>query len=365
MIQFGNIAEDATIDFKFYTTKADGSIITLAGSPVLAVYKANNITESTAGITLNVDFDSRTGMHQVRIDTSAHAFYAVNNDYQVVLTAGTVDGKSVVGYVIAQFSIKNRVVDSNLKEINDNSVVGNMAVLTLKQLDVQNSGGTAVIAKSTGGNGHGIDVEGIGTGDGIRVGAPGGGAGIHATGGHGMKLDAGSNGYGIYTIGIDGIRAEGGVADFSGNGITATSIAGGGNGDGIEATGKGTGHGMELIKGTTGKDIDADEIDGIKAKTDNLPHSIKKNTAVAKFKLVMLDATTGNPAAGFSITATRKLDAGGAWVAMPGSGAIVDNGSGVYSIDIAAADTNGDTGVWRFTAPGAEITLITFITEAV
>ena len=482
MNQLGNIAEDAVLDFKFITTKEDGTMLTLAGSPALAVYKANGTIESTAGVTLTVDFDSRTGMHHARIDTSADAFYAIGNDYQVTITNGTVDGKSVVGYIVGQFSIENRFgglttqqirdamklapsggapvagsvdthlddiqaktdslpsdpasetnvnanetkidavkvdtaaiklktdnlpsdptsetsatvnaisinanidanetkidgvkaktdsltftsagkVDSNLKEINNNSVVGNMAVLTLKQLDVQNSGGTAVIAKSTGGSGHGIDVSGTGTGDGLRVAAPGGGIGIHATGANGMKLDAGSNGYGFHCIGTDGIRAEGGVSDFSGNGITAVSVAGGGTGDGIEATGKGTGHGMELIKGLSGKDIDADEIDDIKAKTDNLPHSIKKNMAIAKFKFVMLDAVTGNPASGFTITAVKKLDADVTWTAMPGSGTIVDNGSGVYSIDIAAADTNGDTGVWKFTASGAETTLITFVTE--
>ncbi len=106
-------------------------------------------------------------------------------------------------------------------------------------------------------------------------------------------------------------------------------------------------------------------IDGIKAKTDNLPHSIKKNTAVAKFKFAMLSSTTGDLVAGLTVTATKKLDADAAWSAMPGSGTIVDNGSGAYSIDIAAADTNGDAGVWRFTAPGAKTTLITFVTEAV
>lgn len=112
-------------------------------------------------------------------------------------------------------------------------------------------------------------------------------------------------------------------------------------------------------------DIIDTNVDAIKLKTDNLPHSIKKATAIAKFKFVMLDATTGNPTAGFTITAARKLDADATWSAMPGSVTIVDNGTGVYSIDIAAADTNGDTGVWRFTAPGAETTLITFVTEAV
>lgn len=106
-------------------------------------------------------------------------------------------------------------------------------------------------------------------------------------------------------------------------------------------------------------------VDVIKAKTDNLPHSLKKSTAIAKFKFAMLDATTRNPTAGFTITAVKKLDADVTWTAMPGSGTIVDNGSGAYSIDIAAADTNGDTGVWKFTASGAETTLIMFVTEAV
>lgn len=127
---------------------------------------------------------------------------------------------------------------------------------------------------------------------------------------------------------------------------------------------------IEATASVTGDTYDTAEnftttIDGIDAKTNNLPHSIKKNTAIAKFKFVMLDATTGNPTAGFTVTAVKKLDADGAWSAMPGSGTIVDNGSGAYSIDIAAADTNGDTGVWKFTASGAETTLITFVTEAV
>ena len=99
-------------------------------------------------------------------------------------------------------------------------------------------------------------------------------------------------------------------------------------------------------------------IDKIDAK---LPHSIKKNTAISKFKFVMLSSTGGTPTPGYTITAERKLDADGSWSAMGGS--IVDNGYGVYSIDIQAADTNGDTGVWRLTASGSDPTIITFLTE--
>jgi hypothetical protein len=109
MQYLGDYAEDyATLNFKFSTHKADGTPITLAGTPALSVYKANSTTQSTAGVTLSVDFDSVTGLHNVLIDLSANAFYAVANDYMVVITTGTVDGTSVVGTVVAHFSIQNR-----------------------------------------------------------------------------------------------------------------------------------------------------------------------------------------------------------------------------------------------------------------
>jgi hypothetical protein len=107
MIQLGNLTEDQTVDFKFYTVDTDNAPCTLAGGPAVSVYKGNNTSETTTGVTLTVDFDSRTGCNHVRIDTS-DAFYAVANDYQVVITTGTVDGISVVGAVLAAFSIENR-----------------------------------------------------------------------------------------------------------------------------------------------------------------------------------------------------------------------------------------------------------------
>ena len=129
MQYLGDYAEDyATLNFKFSTHKADGTPITLAGSPVVSVYKANGTTQSTAGITLSVDFDSVTGLNNVLIDLSADAFYAVGNDYSVVITAGTVNGVSVVGTVVAHFSIENRnitaavpTVEQIRAEIDSNS----------------------------------------------------------------------------------------------------------------------------------------------------------------------------------------------------------------------------------------------------
>jgi len=109
MSYIGDFAEDyATLNTKFTTVGSDGASTVLAGSPVISVYKANGTTQSTAGITLSVDFDSVVGLNNVLIDLSADAFYAVGNDYQIVITTGTVGGTSVVGYVVGEFSIENR-----------------------------------------------------------------------------------------------------------------------------------------------------------------------------------------------------------------------------------------------------------------
>lgn len=107
MNHLGDFASQATIDFDFSTQKADGTPITLAGTPAVSVYKANSTAETTTGPTLSVDFDGRTGFHHVRVATT-DAFYASGNDFDVVITTGTVDGVSVVGRVLAHFSIENR-----------------------------------------------------------------------------------------------------------------------------------------------------------------------------------------------------------------------------------------------------------------
>lgn len=111
MKHLGNLIEDQIIDFTFSTHAADGTPTSLAGNPAISVYKANSTAQTTEGVTLTVDFDSVTGLNHVRIDTSAHAFYATGNDYSVVITTGTVDGTSVVGTTLAVFSIENRYVE--------------------------------------------------------------------------------------------------------------------------------------------------------------------------------------------------------------------------------------------------------------
>lgn len=108
MAWLGDYALGATINTSFTTVQSTGAPITLAGGPVLSAYPGSSTTEITAGITLTVDFDARTGYHHVTIVASTANGYVVATDYRVVITTGTVNGVSAVGYVVAEFSIQNR-----------------------------------------------------------------------------------------------------------------------------------------------------------------------------------------------------------------------------------------------------------------
>lgn len=110
----GDYSVSDTIYGKFSTFRpSTGATFTLAGTPALSVYKNNSTTQSTTGVTLTVDFDSVTGLHHYAIDTSAdNAFYDSGSFFDIVITTGTVDSVSVVGTVVASFTIRK---DSALK----------------------------------------------------------------------------------------------------------------------------------------------------------------------------------------------------------------------------------------------------------
>jgi len=103
----GDIAEDQAFSFHFTTRKDTGLPTTLAGTPVLSVYKDNNLTQTTTGPTLTADADSVTGYNRVDMVTT-DAFYVAGSDYSIVITTGTVNSISVIGEVVATFSIDNR-----------------------------------------------------------------------------------------------------------------------------------------------------------------------------------------------------------------------------------------------------------------
>lgn len=88
--------------------------------------------------------------------------------------------------------------------------------------------------------------------------------------------------------------------------------------------------------------------------------SIKKNATYSNFPFLMVLASDGKtPATGLTVTGQRRLD-NGSFGAV--SGTIAEVSNGIYEFDALAADTNGDTGVWRFSAATADDTFVTFKT---
>lgn len=99
-------AAGSTLYFVINTHQADGTPITWAGSPAVAVTKDGGTTTETDGVSLSVDAGGVTGRHIVTIDTSQDAtFFDTGHKFSVIVTAGTVDSVSTVGLIVAEFEL--------------------------------------------------------------------------------------------------------------------------------------------------------------------------------------------------------------------------------------------------------------------
>src|SRR3990172_4037323 len=104
----GDIRLGATIELQFTSRRfSTGAPFALSGG-VISAYIDNDVTQLTAGITLTADFDGVTGLNNIRVVATSGNGYATGDNYQLVITTGTVVGTSVVGYVVAEFSIEAR-----------------------------------------------------------------------------------------------------------------------------------------------------------------------------------------------------------------------------------------------------------------
>lgn len=122
MPYFGDILEDSVITIPWNTNGVDGASITRAANGTPRVYKEDNTTERTGGeITDTEDLDGKTGCHQIKIDTSADAFYEVGKRYHVMVDAMTIDGKTV-NHFIGTFSIELHKPKVNVVQVDGASL---------------------------------------------------------------------------------------------------------------------------------------------------------------------------------------------------------------------------------------------------
>lgn len=102
----GDFLPGQTVHFTWDTNGADGASITRATNGTVSVYKDNDTTQTTNGVTDTEDFDALTGIHACTIALT-DSFYVPGSNYSVVLSAATIDGKTV-NSTLASFSILNR-----------------------------------------------------------------------------------------------------------------------------------------------------------------------------------------------------------------------------------------------------------------
>lgn len=123
-----------------------------------------------------------------------------------------------------------------------------------------------------------------------------------------------------------------------------------------------------VITNAAGVDVAADiialkaETVAIKAKTDLLPSGIPKNTALAAFEwLMVLAADHISPATGKTVVCQRSID--GAAFANCNTTPATEVSDGIYKVDLAASDLNGDVITLKFTEATCDTTLITIKTD--
>ena len=98
----GDFEKSGIIYLYFNTVGTTGEAASLSSGTITA-YEDGSATQFTSGITLDNDFDSVTGFHQIAIDLD-DANFEEGKTYTLILSAGTVGALSVVGRIAASFS---------------------------------------------------------------------------------------------------------------------------------------------------------------------------------------------------------------------------------------------------------------------
>lgn len=134
----GDFTLGDTIDLKFTTRRfTTGAPFTLAGTPAISAYPDNSTTQITAGITLTVDFDTVTGLNNVRVVATSGNGYATGTSYALVITTGTVDSVSVVGEVVGSFTLGRSAAFTRLGAPAGASVSADVAAVQSDTNDIQ------------------------------------------------------------------------------------------------------------------------------------------------------------------------------------------------------------------------------------
>lgn len=101
-----DVTLEETLYFFFTTRSFSTGVPTTLTSGVLSVLESNNITPMTSGVSVIVDRASVTGMNQATIAATTGNGFEGGKSYAVYISTGTVGGVSVIGEVVAEFTVQ-------------------------------------------------------------------------------------------------------------------------------------------------------------------------------------------------------------------------------------------------------------------
>lgn len=169
-LHLGNVPASSTLYIPFASYDSNGASVTLSGLAAtdIEIYKNGSTTQrsSDAGYALldtdGIDFDSITGIHGFSIDLSDNTdagFYAVGSQYWVVVSAVTIDTRTV-NFIAATFRIVAAEAITGKPKVDVDAWLGTAAATPttagVPEVDVTHVAGTAQTA-----NDNGADINAI------------------------------------------------------------------------------------------------------------------------------------------------------------------------------------------------------------
>lgn len=349
----GDFALGDTFDTKFCTVQSSGAPTTLSGSPVVSIYNGNSTTESTTGVTLTVDFDARTGLNNLRVVATGANSYTQATNYQAVITTGTVNSVSAVGYVVAEFSLANRVPAIWNANVGKASILGIVDSGTLQSA----TSTTAVIRSAY----SSADTRIVGMTLGITGGTGSDQARVVTAYNNTTKtctVDA-------WTTTPDSTSTyillgtapssttnppSANVTQWNGTAVATPATAGVAEVN-VKNVNNVSASAVTTVNANQGTTQPINFVGTGATARVQVYTGIPKNTALNNFSFLMTDSTNHNPATGLTVTATRSLD-GAAFAGC--ANAVAEVANGWYKINLAATDLNANFVALKFTATGAD-----------
>ena len=102
---YGDIQIGETIEWFFTTVDTTPVPFVLAGSPTATAYTDGGGTQSSTGVTIVADFDGVVGLNKITVVATGANGFAAGENIEIVLSAGSVDSNSVIGYAVGSFSL--------------------------------------------------------------------------------------------------------------------------------------------------------------------------------------------------------------------------------------------------------------------